>query len=92
MNQLTLLSAFFDRIRQDARIGPSHISIYCALVKLAIDQNTLIVQCKNKEVMKSAKVEGHTVFHTRIRELDEYGYLKYSPSFYHATKNRYGLL
>lgn len=88
MKEVELLNSFFERIKTDPRIALSHISIYCALLKMSFTQGGNEVYCRNRELMEASKISGRTVFHRRMRELDEYGYVKYIVCFNHRKKNR----
>jgi len=80
------LTEFFLSIREDPRIGPVHISLFMAIVQHWNNNN-----CKNpicvfgKELMELAKISGVATYHRSIRELNEYGYIKYEPSYNHFS-------
>jgi hypothetical protein len=80
---------FFYAIKQDSRIGASHISLFCALVCLACQQQSDTVLFKSAELMQLAKISSPATYHKCIKALHEYGYIDYHPSFNHARrKNR----
>lgn len=82
MGRVEQLSEFYKSIQYDARIGVTHISIYMALFQywnLNHFQNP--VSITRNEVMQIAKINGRATYHKCIRELEEYGYIKYIPSF-----------
>jgi hypothetical protein len=75
---------FLRHARDDARISAVHISLYTAL----------IVYCENNErvhpftvfsaeLMPLCKISGTATYHRCIRELHEYGYIRYTPSYNH---------
>lgn len=82
MEQLKPMTDFFSGIATDPRIGSTHIALFSAIMNLYIQsgyQNPLVVyRCI---LMPSAKIFGLGTFHKTIRELNEYGYLKYESSF-----------
>jgi len=84
MNSIPELIEFFSAIKDDTRIGPVHISLFMAIMQ-HWNQN----KCKSpirvfsRELMQLAKISGVATYHKSIRELDEYGYIKYEPSFNH---------
>ena len=93
MELLRPLTDFFAAIDKDPRIGVSHISLYCALLQCGIEQhNTSPVLIKTVDVMKAAKIAGSATYHTCIRDLHNYGYIRYQPSFNHRKKNKVYLL
>lgn len=80
------LIEFFVAIREDPRISPVHISLFMAIMQHWNDND-----CKNPirvfshQLMKLAKISGVATYHKSIRELDEYGYIKYQPSYNHFS-------
>jgi hypothetical protein len=80
--QVKELASFYNSIREDNRISPSHISLYMAFFQYWNDndfQNP--VQFKRSEIMQAAKINGLATYHRCIKQLHEYGYITYSPSF-----------
>ena len=81
-----LVKSFFSAASADGRIAPTHISVYMALVNCWI-----LSSCENpfqvtrKKIMKGARIRGLATYHKCIRELKEYGYIRYEPS-YHPSK------
>jgi hypothetical protein len=83
-NHMQLLSEFFKTIQEDPRINATHISIYAALMNCwqeHLFQNPISIF--SYQVMKLAKISGSATYHKSIKELHEYGYIKYVPSFNH---------
>lgn len=84
MNLIPELIEFFMSIREDPRINPVHISLFMAIMQHWNENN-----CKNpvrifsKDLMQLAKISGVATYHRSIKELNEYGYIKYEPSFNH---------
>jgi hypothetical protein len=78
------LNNFFVAIQNDPRINPIHISLFMAILHYWNGN-----QCKNpisvfsRDLMQLAKISGTATYHRSIRELDEYGYIKYVPSYNH---------
>jgi hypothetical protein len=83
--QVKELTRFYEAIREDSRIAPSHISVYMALFE-CWNQNDFQnpVSIRRQQIMESAKISGLATYHRCIRELHEYGYIDYLPSFYSA--------
>lgn len=76
------LSDFFSAIENDPRIGITHIGIYAALLQYWSEHHfENPVHVFSYDIMRIAKVSASTTFHKTIRELSEYGYIKYEPSF-----------
>ena len=74
---------FFEAIADDPRISTTHISLYMALLKLWNENG-----CQNpirifgRKVMPICKISGVATYHKGMRELHDYGYIQYSPSYY----------
>ncbi|HTR29915.1 MAG TPA: hypothetical protein VMH27_11640 [Puia sp.] len=74
-----------DHVQEDPRISPVHISLYMAILHCWRAQG-----CRNpicvyaKDLMPVAKISGVATYHRSIRQLDEYGYIKYSSSRNHV--------
>lgn len=86
--QLEQLDIFFKRIAHDPRIGISHISVFCAILQLSIAGGQGPALFRSEEVMRVSKISGLATYHRCIRELNDYGYLRYEPSFNHRKKNK----
>lgn len=78
---------FFSEIKNDPRIGAGHISIFFALLKLSLDQNSRTVHFRSSELMIAAKVSQAT-FSRCIKLLHQRGYINYRASFNHRKKSR----
>jgi hypothetical protein len=79
-----LIKNFFVKSREDPRIAAVHISLYVSLLQLWCEtgtEATLIVF--SYDVMPICKISASSTYHRVIRELDEYGYIKYTPSYNH---------
>jgi hypothetical protein len=81
------LVMFYQCVKEDYRIGATHISLYGALYYFFIIsdfQNPLPI--KRKLVMECAKICGLATYHKCIKDLKEFGYIEYLPSF-NPSKN-----
>jgi replication initiation and membrane attachment protein DnaB len=81
MEKVRELSLFYAAIREDHRIGPTHISLYMAIFQLYNlngFQNPL--RTNRAILMGMAKIAGLATFHKCIKELRELGYIQYLPS------------
>lgn len=82
MYQLNQLSDFFNAIAGDPRISITHIGIYAALLQYWSEhdfQNP--IYAFSYEIMNMAKISTSTTYHKVVKELSDYGYIKYEPSF-----------
>ncbi|KQO20876.1 hypothetical protein ASF10_14925 [Flavobacterium sp. Leaf82] len=84
MENLKLLSGFFQAIENDFRISTTHIAIFAALLQFRANRNFINpIQAYSIEIQNIAKVVSPKTYHKCMRELDDYGYLIYVP-----TKNK----
>ena len=82
MDTLCYLSNFFEGIGTDARISITHIGIYAALLQYRIQNGfTNPIQAFSHEIMNIAKLSSAITYHKCVRDLSNYGYIRYEPSF-----------
>ena len=83
MYDLQPVNDFFTAIADDVRISTTHISLYMALLKLWNESGgSNPIRVFSRAVMPICKISGIATYHKCIRELHDYGYIKYTPSFY----------
>ena len=81
-SELHQLTQFFMSIREDNRISATHISLYMALYQIYIlnsFQNP--IEISRLSVMDRAKISGLATYHKCIKDLNDYNYIRYIPSF-----------
>ena len=82
MGELKHLTSFFTAVREDHRIGTSHVSLYMALFQFYnLNDFKNPVCITRSKVMEVAKISGLATYHKCIKELAEFGYIDYIPSF-----------
>ncbi len=82
MNYIKHLTAFFERVAGDHRLNATHVSVYISLFQfwnLNRFQNPISVS--RSEVMRVSKISAKATYHKVVKELHEFGYIRYSPSF-----------
>ncbi len=93
MGQIKELTSFYSAIRDDHRIGASHISLYMALFQyynLNGFENPIHITRAN--IMEAAKINGLATYHKCIKDLNDFGYIQYLPSFNPAINSEVNLL
>lgn len=76
------LTDFFAAIQKDGRISITHIGIYAALLQYRIDKGYINpIQAFGQDIMRIAKISAPITYHKCVKELSEYGYIVYLPSF-----------
>lgn len=82
MDRLYYLSDFFDAIGTDPRISITHIGVYAALLQYRLQKGFANpIQAFSYEIMNLSKLSSAITYHKCVRELSEYGYIRYEPSF-----------
>ena len=77
-----VLFGFMDRVGDDPRIGPTHISLFLAILYCYRKQGyPMPVYVFSRELMKQAKISAIGTYHKCIRQLMAYGYIGYVPSY-----------
>jgi hypothetical protein len=73
------------RIRGDERLFATHVSLFTALF-VQWQRNRFIspFRVTRKELMAFSKIASIATYHKCIRELDEFGYIRYQPSYHPA--------
>ena len=77
------LTSFFQAIASDDRIGTTHIAIYMALFEVwNQSQFASPISISRSQIMRMTKICGRTTYHNHMKDLCEYGYIKYLPSYH----------
>ncbi len=93
MEQVKELTSFYSAIKSDHRIGPTHISLYMALFQFYnLNRLENPIQITRTTVMEVAKISGLATYHKCMRDLVEYGYIDYRPSYNPVINSRVYLL
>jgi hypothetical protein len=72
---------FLKTVEDDPRIGTAHIAVYAALFeRWCENKGEDPVSFSRPEIMKSAKIQSRATYHSCMRTLHDYGYIRYSPS------------
>ena len=93
MEQLKELTSFYSAIKSDPRIGTTHISLYMALFQFYnLNRLSNPIQITRTAVMEVAKISGLATYHKCIKDLHEFGYIQYQPSYNPAISSQVYLL
>lgn len=81
MNYIKHMTSFFSKVSQDTRLNPSHVSLYMALFQLWNMNRFLSPFILNRaDAMMLSRIGSLNTYHKCMHELNEYGYIEYSPS------------
>lgn len=82
MSSDSYFTSAFDQIEKDNRLNPSHISVYVVLLNIwHKKQFQTPMNITRKEILLAGKVKSKATYHKCMKELHEYGYIKYIPSY-----------
>ena len=81
-NPVVAYSKLFRSMGKDERLMATHISLFTALF-VQCQRNGFIspFPVTRKELMGYSRIASIATYHKCIRELDEYGYIRYQPSY-----------
>ncbi len=93
MEQVQQLTHFYSAIREDNRIGTTHISLYMALFQFYnLNRFCNPVEITRTTLMEGAKISGLATYHKCIKDLNDFGYIEYMPSYNPAITSKVYLL
>lgn len=76
------LSNFFTAIKNDYRISSTHIGVFAALLHYRMEKDFINpIQAYSTDIMKIAKISAAKTYRKCMQDMNEYGYLRYEPSF-----------
>lgn len=76
------ITGFMEVIAEDPRISPRHISLFLAILHFYHVQNSgNPVRVFSRELQKQAKIGSVRNYYACMKDLREFGYIKYVPSF-----------
>ena len=82
MEPINLISYFFNNIEKDQRITLKHIGLYVSLLYVRMSKGFINpIRVYSHEVMDVAKLYAPSTYHRYLKQLHEYGYIRYEPSF-----------
>lgn len=82
MNYIRHLAGFFERVAADERLNPTHISMYVSLFQFwNASRFKNPISISRNELMRVSKISAKATYHKCVKDLNDFGYLKYKPSF-----------
>jgi len=81
MNYVKHLNEFLERVKEDSRLNPTHISLYLSLFRIwNIGRFPASFFINREEAMSVSKIGSKCTYHRCISNLTEWGYIEYFPS------------
>jgi hypothetical protein len=82
VNYIKQLTQALMRFSDDDRLNPSHVSLYLALFQFwNMNRFQNPISINRSEVMRVSKIGSNATYHRCIKQLDEWSYLEYIPSY-----------
>lgn len=76
------MAGFMKATRRDPRISIAHIGVFSVLLNIRRQQGGKDpFPISREEIMESAKISSTATYFKIIRQLHEYGYIRYRPTF-----------
>ncbi|MBU2929115.1 hypothetical protein [Winogradskyella psychrotolerans] len=89
VNYITQLNAVFELFNKDHRIKQGHITLYLAFFQKWNREFFKTTITVNRElIMERAKFKSKTTYHNYLRELNDWDYLQYYPSYHPAIGSK----
>tara|TARA_B100000949_G_scaffold84875_1_gene75774 strand:+ start:401 stop:1066 length:666 start_codon:yes stop_codon:yes gene_type:complete len=82
VNYITHLNIVFEQFNMDDRIKQGHITLYLAFFQKwnrKFFKKTITIN--RERIMERAKFKSKTTYHSYIKDLNDWGYLRYFPSY-----------
>jgi hypothetical protein len=82
MNYILQLSGFFQKVAVDNRLNPTHVSLYMAVFQFwNAERFQNPVSISRQELMRISKISAKATYHKCIKDLHNFGYIQYLPSY-----------
>lgn len=93
MTMLKEIREAYLNLIQDGRISVWHISMYTAFLYICLNNNCINpISVTRRTLMKSTHIRSIVTYHKCLKELQEWGYIHYVPSYNCYFKSRVLLL
>lgn len=78
----------FETMEKDIRINVWHLALILAILRLADLQNNFsTIRVSRSVLMKLSHIRTFPTYHKYFKELQEFGYITYSPSYHPGFKS-----
>ena len=89
MNYIKHLTGFFNKIADENKLNPTHISLYLAPFQCwNVNRFKNPTGISREEIMKASKINSNATYHKCMKELQTLGFIEYLPTFNpHSSSN-----
>lgn len=78
-----------NKVQEDLRAGPAHISLMAAILKLKEERGDACSVCATgMELRAVARIGGKAVYYRVLKDLQRFGYIRYMPFHEHKRVGR----
>lgn len=89
VNYIIQLNEAFERFNNDDRIKQGHITLYLAFFqKWNREYFKRTITISREWIMEKAKIKSKTTYHNYLKDLNDWGYLRYYPSYHPARGSK----
>ncbi len=89
VNYIIQLNAALEIFNKDHRIKQGHITLYLAFFqKWNRVYFKKMITINRESIMEKAKFKSKTTYHNYLRDLNDWGFLKYFPSYHPARSSK----
>ena len=93
VNYIVHLNAVLEKFNTDTRIRQGHITLYLAFFqKWNREYFKTTLTINRASIMEMAKFRSKTTYHNYLKDLNDWGYLRYFPSFHPARGSKIKML
>lgn len=78
--EIEALLAFLSAAETDPRISTAHVSLFVSLFSEGYKTQCDAVSFSRPQLMSSAKISSRATYHKCMKDLHDFGYVKYIPS------------
>lgn len=75
------VARFLRKAGMDSRLHPSHISLFMVIVYFSTEGPEGVFRVSRKKLMAYSRISSIVTYHKCMKELHDYGYVLYKPSF-----------
>nr|WP_199156124.1 hypothetical protein [Pedobacter sp. ASV2] len=84
---------FLIQITEDQRLNPWHIALITAIIKIAyLQHEETIIRVSRSKIMYHSHIRTLTTYHKYFKELQNFGYIKYIPSYHPGYRSTLEIL
>lgn len=89
LNYIRQLNAFFDHVRHDTRLTSFHVALYMALFHYwNVNRFISPISVPREDLMKLSAMGSKNTYLKSLRQLEDFGYIKYQPGSGNFFKNK----